>query len=122
MLNERNQIHNFISSSRSGTVIIYGSGSDFLTNYSSGPVPLVKKLRFLRFRFRFQNTARASNVVSVTIKTRFGPNRYQKNWFGKDIFFKVYITVPGTGMLRNEKCQQAGTKHYGTGRPLKEKR
>ncbi len=35
MLNEGNQIHNFISSSGSGTVINYGSGSgsDF---YSSG--------------------------------------------------------------------------------------
>ncbi len=36
MLNEGNQIHNFISSSGSGTVINYGSGSDFLTSYSSG--------------------------------------------------------------------------------------
>jgi len=36
MLNEGNQIHNFISSSGSGTVIISGSGSDFLTNYVSG--------------------------------------------------------------------------------------
>jgi hypothetical protein len=39
-LNEGNQIHNFISSSGSGTVINYGSGSgsDFLTSYgfSSG--------------------------------------------------------------------------------------
>jgi hypothetical protein len=35
MLNEGNQIHNFISSSGSGTVIIYGSGSDFLTSYGS---------------------------------------------------------------------------------------
>ena len=39
MLNEGNLIpvHNFISSSGSGTVINYGSGSssDFLTNYSS---------------------------------------------------------------------------------------
>ncbi len=33
---EDNQIHNFISSSGSGTVISYGSGSDFLTSYSSG--------------------------------------------------------------------------------------
>ncbi len=49
MLNEGNQIHNFISSSGSGTVINYGSGSDFLTSYGSGS--LVKKLRFLRFRF-----------------------------------------------------------------------
>jgi hypothetical protein len=36
ILNEENQIHNFISSSGSGTVIIYGSGSDFLTNYGFG--------------------------------------------------------------------------------------
>jgi hypothetical protein len=38
MLNEGNKIHNFISSSGSGTVIIYGSGSgsDFLTSYGSG--------------------------------------------------------------------------------------
>ncbi len=36
MLNEGNQIHNLISSSGSGTVINYGSGSDFLTSYGSG--------------------------------------------------------------------------------------
>jgi hypothetical protein len=38
MLNEGNQIDNFISSSGSGTVTNYGSGSgsDFLTNYGSG--------------------------------------------------------------------------------------
>jgi hypothetical protein len=38
MLNDGNQIHNFISSSGSGTVINYGSGSgsDFLTSYGSG--------------------------------------------------------------------------------------
>ncbi len=35
-LNEVYQIHNFISSSGSGTVINYGSGSDFLTRYDSG--------------------------------------------------------------------------------------
>jgi hypothetical protein len=33
---EGNQIHNFMSSSGSGTVINYGSGSDFLTSYGSG--------------------------------------------------------------------------------------
>jgi hypothetical protein len=52
-LNEGNQIHNFISSSGSGTIINYGS--DFLTSYGSGSVPLVNKLQFLRFRFRFHN-------------------------------------------------------------------
>ncbi len=38
MFNEGNQIHNFMSSSGSGTVINYGSGSgsDFLTSYVSG--------------------------------------------------------------------------------------
>jgi hypothetical protein len=36
MLNEGNQIHNFISSSGSGTEINYGSCSDFLTSYGSG--------------------------------------------------------------------------------------
>ena len=38
ILNEGNQVHNFISSSGSGTVINYGSGSgsDFLTSYGSG--------------------------------------------------------------------------------------
>jgi hypothetical protein len=35
-LNEGNQIHKFISSSGSGTVINYCSGSDFLTSYGSG--------------------------------------------------------------------------------------
>ena len=36
ILNEGNEIHNFISSSGSGTIINYGSGSDFLTSYGSG--------------------------------------------------------------------------------------
>ncbi len=36
MLNEGNQIYNFISSSVSETVINYGSGSDFLTSSGSG--------------------------------------------------------------------------------------
>jgi hypothetical protein len=36
MFHEGNQIHNFMSSSGSGTVINYGSGSDFLTSYCSG--------------------------------------------------------------------------------------
>ncbi len=36
MFNEGNQINNFMSSSGSGTVINYGSGSDFSTSYGSG--------------------------------------------------------------------------------------
>ncbi len=40
MFIEGNQIHKFMSSSGSGTVINYGSGSgsDFLTSYGSGSV------------------------------------------------------------------------------------
>ncbi len=44
MLNGGNQIHNFISSSGSGTVINYGSGSDFLTSYGSGPGSINQKV------------------------------------------------------------------------------
>ncbi len=36
MFNEGNQIHNFMSSSGSGTVINYGSGSGTVINYGSG--------------------------------------------------------------------------------------
>ncbi len=36
MFIEGNQTHNFLSSFGSGTVINYGSGSDFLTSYGSG--------------------------------------------------------------------------------------
>jgi hypothetical protein len=36
IFNEGNQIHNIMSSSGSGTVINYGSGSQFLTSYGSG--------------------------------------------------------------------------------------
>jgi hypothetical protein len=40
LLNEGNQILNFISSSGSLTVINYGSGSDLLTIYGSGSTTL----------------------------------------------------------------------------------
>ncbi len=64
--NEGNQIpvHNVISGSGSGTLINYGSGSDFLTSYGSGsgstspkvtvPVPVPAPQRWLlRFRILF---------------------------------------------------------------------
>ncbi len=66
MFNEGNQIHNFMSSSGSGTVINYGSGSgsDFLTSYGSGsgsgstsqkvtvPVPVPQHCRLLYIDFQ----------------------------------------------------------------------
>jgi hypothetical protein len=36
-MKEIKYLHNFISSSGSGTAINYGFGSDFLTSYGSGP-------------------------------------------------------------------------------------
>jgi hypothetical protein len=44
MFNEENHIHNFMSSSGSGTVINYGSGSDFLTSYGSGSGSISQKV------------------------------------------------------------------------------
>ncbi len=89
MLNEGNQIHNFIqvSSSGSGTVINYGSGSDFLTSYSSGStsqksygsygsgsgsttLPGMEKSRSGINRSRIRNTA-----PTHTEKSRSGINR-----------------------------------------------
>jgi hypothetical protein len=49
MLNEGNQIHNFISSSGAGTVINYGSGSEFLTSFGSGSGSTSKKVTVLTF-------------------------------------------------------------------------
>ncbi len=51
MLNERNQIHNFISSSGSETVINYGSGSDFLTSSGSGSGSTTLMRRHYQFFF-----------------------------------------------------------------------
>ena len=48
IFNEGNQIHNFMSSSGSGTVKKTGPVPIF--TQVKVPVPLVKKLRFLRFR------------------------------------------------------------------------
>jgi hypothetical protein len=59
MFNEGNQIHNLITSSGSGAVINYGSGSDFLTSYGSGstsqkvmvpPVPVPVPQHWLQIR------------------------------------------------------------------------
>ncbi len=76
-LNEGNQIHNFISSSGTGTVINYGSGSnfdfltsygsgsgsDFITSYGSGSGSTSQKVTVLLFRFRF----RFHNAVYMSI-------------------------------------------------------
>ncbi len=68
MFNEGNQIHNLISSSGSGTVINYGSGSgsDFLTSY--GPLcvtsELVETLSGFLEKFQYRGPANLSQIVT----------------------------------------------------------
>ncbi len=87
MLNEGNQIFNFISGSGSGTVIKYGSGSgsDFLTSYGSGSEG--KKLLFLRFRFRF----RFHNTIPQTI--RFFRLPHQQIYTFHQCIFIIYSAM-----------------------------
>ncbi len=66
MFNERNQMHNFISSSGSGTVINYGSGSVFLTSYGSG------------------STSQKVTVPTVPVPV---PQHCKKQYNSKRIFF-----------------------------------
>ncbi len=51
MLNEGNQTHSLISSSSSGTLINYGSGSDFLASYGSGSGSASQKVTVLTVPF-----------------------------------------------------------------------
>ncbi len=51
MLDERNQIHNFISSSGSETVINYGSGSDSARKKVTVPTVPVTQHRFSYIHF-----------------------------------------------------------------------
>jgi hypothetical protein len=89
MLNEGNQIHNFISSSGSGTVINYGSGSDFLTSYGSGsgstrqkvtvpsvpvPVPVPVPQHWLRILSYPFHITRALRKKKSTIGPEFKDN------------------------------------------------
>ncbi len=83
MLNEGNQIYNFLSGSGSGTVINYGSGSgsDFLTSYSSGSEG--KKLLFLRFRFH--------NTIPQTV--RFFRLPHQQIYTFHQCIFIIYSAM-----------------------------
>jgi hypothetical protein len=79
MLNEGNQIHNFISSSGSGIVINYGSGSgsDFLTRYGSGSGYTCQKV----------------TVLTVPVPQR---------WFSTFNFFKLFKKVlSGSNLFGN---------------------
>ena len=88
MFIEGNQIHNFMSSSGSGTIINYGSGSDVLTSYGSGsgstsqkvtvatvPVPVPQHCLWIHIElFCFHNVC--SNVADPDPNPYvFGPPR-----------------------------------------------
>jgi hypothetical protein len=67
MLNEGNQIHNFISSSGSGTVIHYGSGSGSTrqkVTVPTVPVPVPKRCRYLHLYYL---TWRGSSLTNVSV-------------------------------------------------------
>ncbi len=89
MFFEGNQIHNFMSSSGSGTVINYGSGSDFFTSYGSGygsgstsqkvtvptvpvPVPQHCLQTWTSFSLRKKAAAAARLLEALTVST-WGP-------------------------------------------------
>jgi hypothetical protein len=78
MLNEGNQIYNFISSSGSGTGINYGSGFDFLTSYGSGS---------------------GSTRQKVTVHTVPVPQHWRLDIF-KNVFLKFENMVADTRMSR----------------------
>jgi hypothetical protein len=72
MVNEGNQLHNFISGFGAGTVINYGSGSDFLTSNGSGStsqkvtvstVPVPQHCIFPAFFIYLQNKYDAGTVL-----------------------------------------------------------
>ncbi len=83
MFNEWNQIHNLISSSGSGTVINYGSGSDFLTSYGSG--------------YGSGSTSQKVTVPSVPVPVpQHCSCRYALCWFKPD-WYTLYHPDPGSG-------------------------
>ncbi len=70
MLNERNQIHYFISSSGSGTVINYGSGSTSQkVTVPPVPVPQHCYLGHWEFTFKYTQVYAIEETKSMRIKT-----------------------------------------------------
>ncbi len=104
MFNEGNQIHNFMSSS--------GSGSDFLTSYGSGsgstsqkvtvPVPVpqhCKNLLFCDFIWTF---------LSFIFENVHTKSKKQKSFFEKSYLFVGVLKV-NNGSGSTTKCPGSGT-------------
>jgi hypothetical protein len=117
MFNEGNQIHNFMSSSGSGTVINYGSGTDFLTSYGSGygsgstsqkvtvstvpvPVPQHCGSESLLFNLRLEKLYRKSHSYNCNPKTGINPREKIPGNQGKEVNFKVSYLIK-LSMIKN---------------------
>ncbi len=123
MLNEGNQIHNFMSSSGSGTVINYGSGygSDFLTSYGSGygsgstsqkvtvptvPVPVPVPQHWsgyrikVKIRIRKHIEVKRGSWIRITLmqtRIRITVMRIRTTWLGENnAWCFILCTTPST--------------------------
>jgi hypothetical protein len=75
--NEDDLIHNFISSSGTGTVISYCSVSDFLTSYSTGSV----------------SGCTSQKVTVLTVPVPVPPHWYRGNYFTQIKLGSVMIVI-----------------------------
>jgi hypothetical protein len=75
LFNEGNQLHNFMSSSGSGTVINYGSGSDFLTSNGYGSTS--QKVTVPTVPVPQHCIKRQSNIIFATVIAKFD-NKYKR--------------------------------------------
>jgi hypothetical protein len=102
MLSEGNQIHNFISSSGSGNVINYGSGSDFLTSSGSTrqkvTVPTVPVPQH------------CPPALSFFLNWSFFPFNLACSW--KCYLFKDKIRIHFSAMFHSLNCKLRKHKHY----------
>jgi hypothetical protein len=90
-VNGGNQIHSFISSSGSGTIINYGSdsGSDFLTSYGSGSGSTSQKLRFPTVPVPVPVPQRCKNAVSESKNYSIQANK-------KTSYVLLYQIIPSS--------------------------
>jgi hypothetical protein len=77
LFNEGNQLHNFMSSSGSGTVINYGSGSDFLTSNSYGSTSQKVTVPTVPVPVPQHCIKRQSNIIFATVIAKFD-NKYKR--------------------------------------------
>ncbi len=101
LFNEANQIHNFMFSSSGGTVIDYGSGSDFLTSYGSGStgqkvtvptVPVPVSQHWANDTYRINSWRSASILLIYVIPPGFGDFRMARRTITANSLFVTFPT------------------------------